>query len=59
MNYDFSGISSSCLLADISPQKLRDYQLEDVNFLSKLKSVAIFSEMRTGKTPIALITFSK
>jgi len=40
-------------------KKLRDYQKEDVEKLSKLKSVAIFSEMRTGKTPIALSIFKK
>ena len=39
--------------------RLRNYQLADVNFLSKLKSIGIFSEMRTGKTPTALIIFSK
>jgi SNF2 family DNA or RNA helicase len=37
--------------------QLRDYQKEDVEFLSQLKSAAIFSEMRTGKTPIALLTY--
>lgn len=37
--------------------RLRKYQQEDVEFLNRLKSVAIFSEMRTGKTPIALKTF--
>jgi hypothetical protein len=39
--------------------QLRNYQTEDVQFLSKLKNVAIFSEMRTGKTPISLMTFDK
>ena len=42
-----------------NPLQLRNYQQEDVQFLSQLKSVAIFSEMRTGKTPTALITFRK
>jgi len=42
-----------------SLSRLRNYQLADVNFLSKLKSIGIFSEMRTGKTPIALMVFSK
>ncbi|CAG8748616.1 14654_t:CDS:1, partial [Ambispora leptoticha] len=44
---------------DAKPPFLRDYQLADVKFLSQLKSVAIFSEMRTGKTPIALMTFQQ
>ncbi|CAG8594221.1 10648_t:CDS:10 [Ambispora gerdemannii] len=40
-----------------SEQQLRNYQLADVNFLSQLKSGAVFSEMRTGKTPTTLMTF--
>ena len=39
--------------------ELRDYQKEDVKFLSQLKNGAIFSEMRTGKTPVALMTFNQ
>lgn len=42
-----------------SLSRLRNYQLVDVNFLSKLTSAGIFSEMRTGKTPVSLIVFSK
>jgi len=42
-----------------SDLRLRQYQKEDIKFLSRLKSVAIFSEMRTGKTPIALTLFKK
>jgi SNF2 family DNA or RNA helicase len=42
-----------------SLSRLRNYQLADVNFLSKLRNIGIFSEMRTGKTPIALMTFGK
>ncbi|RHZ35529.1 DEAD/DEAH box helicase [endosymbiont GvMRE of Glomus versiforme] len=38
---------------------LRGYQKKDVDFFSKLKIAAIFSEMRTGKTPTALMIFSK
>lgn len=34
--------------------KLRPYQIEDVNFLSKLQCAACFNEQRTGKTPTAL-----
>jgi len=40
-----------------SSLKLRPYQIEDVKFLSRLKSMAIFNEMRTGKTPTALATY--
>jgi SNF2 family DNA or RNA helicase len=53
----------STVINNVSPifnpqtPQLRKYQLEDVKFLSQLKSVAIFSEMRTGKTPTALMTF--
>lgn len=39
--------------------ELRDYQKEDIEFLSKIKCCAIFSEMRTGKTPIALNVFKR
>jgi hypothetical protein len=58
-NYDFSTIITNISSTNTSPPQLRDYQQEDVQFLSQLKSVAIFSEMRTGKTPTALITFQK
>lgn len=34
--------------------KLRDYQLEDLKFLMSLQSAGIFSEQRTGKTPLAV-----
>lgn len=40
-------------------KELRNYQQRDMEFLSKLESAAIFSEMRTGKTPIALMTFNR
>lgn len=40
-------------------RELRPYQKSDVEFLSKLKSVAIFNEMRTGKTPTSLVLTSK
>lgn len=33
---------------------LRDYQKQDVQFLSSLKAAALFNEQRTGKTPTAL-----
>lgn len=56
---DFSQITVNSLPAKTPLCQLRDYQQEDVNYLSKLKSVAILSEMRTGKTPTSLITFSK
>ena len=36
--------------------ELRPYQKEDVLFLEKLDAVGIFNEMRTGKTPTALMT---
>ncbi|RHZ37329.1 DEAD/DEAH box helicase [endosymbiont GvMRE of Glomus versiforme] len=39
--------------------QLRPYQEKDVNFLSPQKSVGIFNEMRTGKTPIALTIFQR
>lgn len=57
-NHDFSKFTSNTSTKEDQLQ-LRDYQLQDVEFLSKLKSAAIFSEMRTGKTPASLITFSK
>ena len=57
--YDFSQVVfKESILNSVSPQ-LRNYQLEDVNFLSKLKNGAIFSEMRTGKTSVALMTFNQ
>src|SRR3954451_15232384 len=56
-SYDFSPIIANISSIDVKIPLLRDYQLADVKFLSRLKSVAIFSEMRTGKTPIALMTF--
>ena len=58
-NYDFSPNTTKALEIDAKPPLLRDYQLADVKFLSQLKSVAVFSEMRTGKTPISLMTFQK
>lgn len=36
------------------PRELRQYQIEDINFLSKLPACACFNQQRTGKTPIAL-----
>jgi len=44
-------------VSKVNLPQLRNYQQEDVKFLNQLKSVAIFSEMRTGKTPIASKTF--
>ena len=35
---------------------LRPYQKEDVLFLEKLNAAGIFNQMRTGKTPTALMT---
>ncbi|WNE41433.1 MAG: ATP-dependent RNA helicase RhlB [Mycoplasmataceae bacterium] len=57
-NYDFSNISA---LSDLNEDEfeLRPYQKADVNFLSKFNSVAIFNEMRTGKTPTSLVLTSK
>ncbi|CAI2199029.1 2319_t:CDS:2, partial [Funneliformis geosporum] len=40
-----------------SSLQLRAYQQEDVKFLSPQKSIGIFNEMRTGKTPTALAIF--
>jgi len=40
-------------------KKLRPYQIEDVDFLSKRTRSGCFNEQRTGKTPIALKTFEK
>lgn len=34
--------------------ELRQYQIEDINFLSPLNSGACFNQQRTGKTPTAL-----
>ncbi|RHZ36908.1 DEAD/DEAH box helicase [endosymbiont GvMRE of Glomus versiforme] len=39
--------------------QLRPYQEKDVSFLSQQKSVGIFNEMRTGKTPTALAIFQR
>ena len=39
--------------------ELRDYQKEDIFFLSKEKSCGIFNEVRTGKTITALMIFLK
>lgn len=36
---------------------LRDYQEKDANSLTPLTKIGIFSEMRTGKTPLALRLF--
>jgi len=58
-SYKFSKTVPDSLLVNSSLPQLRNYQTEDVKFLSKLKSIAIFSEMRTGKTPTALMTFQK
>src|SRR5256885_48797 len=58
-NYDFSEIITKVSSINNNLPQLRNYQQEDVKFLSRLKSVAIFSEMRTGKTPIALMAFQK
>ncbi|KLL04641.1 MAG: helicase SNF [Mycoplasmataceae bacterium RV_VA103A] len=58
-NYDFSTTITNVPTIDAKFPSLRDYQLADVKFLSRLKSVAIFSEMRTGKTPISLMTFQQ
>ncbi|CAG8670903.1 9966_t:CDS:2 [Ambispora leptoticha] len=59
LNYDLLSNITNVSSIDIQPPQLRDYQLADVKFLSQLKSVAIFSEMRTGKTPTALMTFKQ
>lgn len=37
-------------------RNLREYQIEDANFLASLPSSACFNEQRTGKTPTALQT---
>src|SRR5581483_1116485 len=58
-NFDFSSFIRNPLLTEVSLKQLRSYQQEDVDFLSQLKSIAIFSEMRTGKTPTALMTFKR
>jgi hypothetical protein len=39
--------------------ELRPYQRADVELLSQQKAIAIFNEMRTGKTPTALHIFQK
>jgi SNF2 family DNA or RNA helicase len=39
--------------------RLRPYQNQDVNYLSKLPHKAIFNEQRTGKTPTTLITLKE
>jgi SNF2 family DNA or RNA helicase len=57
--YDFPAIVSNVSSANTAPLQLRDYQKEDVQFLSQLKSAAIFSEMRTGKTPTSLMAFQQ
>jgi len=39
--------------------KLRNYQQADVDYLSQQKQIAIFNEMRTGKTPTSLKIYEK
>lgn len=39
--------------------ELRPYQIEDIEFLSKLKCSGCFNEQRTGKTPTALKVLRK
>ena len=58
-SYNFPPLTPNSLSTCPSNFQLRIYQQEDVNFLSQLQSGAIFSEMRTGKTPTALMTFQK
>ncbi|WNE41831.1 MAG: RNA polymerase-associated protein RapA [Mycoplasmataceae bacterium] len=56
-NYKFN-ISNSDFLSskeELKKKELRPYQKADIAFLSKMNSVAIFNEMRTGKTPTSLI----
>jgi len=43
------------LKEELKKKELRPYQKADIAFLSKMNSVAIFNEMRTGKTPTSLI----
>lgn len=56
-NFPAAGENNNAFSLTASNLQLRDYQKKDVEFLSQLKSAAIFSEMRTGKTPVALFTF--
>ena len=42
-----------------SHSPIRDYQKEDIKILSQKQHGAIFSEMRTGKTPIALFVWNQ
>jgi superfamily II DNA or RNA helicase len=58
--YPEASFNDKLVLAnDFTSLDLRDYQKQDVKFLSAINSSAIFSEMRTGKTPVALKTFEK
>jgi hypothetical protein len=54
-DYKFNLLKSDFLLPKLENKELRPYQKLDVAFLSKMNSVAIFNEMRTGKTPTSLI----
>ena len=58
-SYNFTETVPDNFLVNSSFPQLRDYQSEDVKYLGELSSGAIFSEMRTGKTPTALMTFQK
>lgn len=57
-DYKFNISSSDFLISkeELKTKKeLRPYQKADVAFLRKMSSVAIFNEMRTGKTPTSLV----
>ena len=54
---NFYGLST--LKNEFKNLELRPYQKEDVEFLSSHDSVAIFNEMRTGKTPTSLMLCKK
>lgn len=67
LNYDklkrvtsFSGFNigaESLILSNLTSEvkQLRAYQQDDVETLRRLKAVAFFNEMRTGKTPTSLM----
>lgn len=55
-DYDFPSLSNLSLPPLPS---LRPYQQVDLGFLLPLKKIGIFSEMRTGKSPLALRLFQK
>jgi SNF2 family DNA or RNA helicase len=59
-NLDYQKIKSKFKIPEIKlniPDTLREYQKQDVEFLSRYNSAGCFNEQRTGKTPTSLTVF--